>query len=273
GPEESISAGAQHPFRSKVEQHRTEKRLGDPDAAEDEILPGRLDGGRRPVERDQQDRGQGGQFHRDPEDTEVVGHQGDQHGEDEQLEHGVIKTHPQRADLAMLPLDPHVTAAEDRGGGGDQGGKNDQGDVQLIDEEIGRTGNAPPLGIDLQRQHQRGREGEQRAADIDLWRVLPVADKGQQRSRNNRYAEQGEEDHRLVRFLQFGHLIDIQTVKGRVDVEEEDAEDKGCYQQVERHPQLYDHRHAVGGAGGGKEQAVFHGQETEDLRDRMATGD
>ncbi len=272
GPEQRVPPRPQHPFGGEVEQHRAEERLGDPDAAEDEILPGRLDCRRGPVERHQEDGRQRRQLHRDPEHPEIVGHQRDQHREDEELEHRVIKTHPPRADPAMFPLDPHVAAAEDGGRGGNQGGQDDQGDIQVIDKEVGRAGNAPPFAVELQRQQQRHDEGQSRAADVDLRCVAPVADKGQDQRHQNRYAEEGEKNHRLIRLLELGHLINTQTVKGGVDLKEEDAEDEGRDQQVERHPQLHHHRHAVGGAGGGKKQAVLHRQKAQDLRHGMAAG-
>ena len=75
----------------KVQQDRAEQRLGDADAAEDEILPRRFEAGARAVERNQQHRRQRGGFHRDPEQAHVVGQQRQQHRRHEELVHAVVE--------------------------------------------------------------------------------------------------------------------------------------------------------------------------------------
>jgi len=77
---------------------------------------------------------------------------------------------------------------------------------------------------------------------------------------------------KLVPLLQLRHLIHIQAVKGGVDLEEKDAEDKRCYQEIQGNSQFHHHRHAVGGAGGGEEKAVFHCQKTDYLGNGMPSG-
>ena len=69
------------------------------------------------------------------------------------------------------------------------------------------------------------------------------------------------------------HLPDIQAVELLADLEEEHAEDDHADEDVEGNSQFDYHRHAVGGAGGGEEQAVFHRQEGDDLRHRLAARD
>src|SRR3989338_5843349 len=73
--------------------------------------------------------------------------------------------------------------------------------------------------------------------------------------------------------LEFFHVGDVEAVEGLADLEEEDAEDEGGHQHVERDAQLHHQRHAVRGAGCGEEQAVFHRQEADHLRNRLAPGE
>ncbi len=63
---------------------------------------------------------------------------------------------------------------------------------------------------------------------------------------------------------------DVQTVEGLADLEEEDTEDEGGHQHVQRDTQLHHQRHALRGAGGGEEQAVLQRQECDHLRNRFA---
>src|SRR5512142_1932642 len=57
--------------------------------------------------------------------------------------------------------------------------------------------------------------------------------------------------------LELLHMGDVQTVEGLADLEEEDAEDKGGHQHVERNAQFHHQRHALGSAGGGEKQTVL----------------
>ena len=106
-----------------------------PDAAQDEILPGRLDAGRRAIQAHQQHRGQSRRFHRHPQNADVVGQQRQQHGEHEHLIHAVIEPQAARRQLAARLFDAHVDAAEQRGGKADECGQRNQEDVESIDEE------------------------------------------------------------------------------------------------------------------------------------------
>jgi len=76
-----------------------------------------------------------------------------------------------------------------------------------------------------------------------------------------------------VLLLQSRHLVHIQAVKGRADMEKEHAEDKGRDQEIERDAQFHYQRHAVGRAGGCEQQAVLHRQKSDNLRHRMFAGD
>ena len=50
-PQQRAAAGAEHLLGGEVEQDRAEQRLRDADAAQDEVLPRRLEARRRAVER------------------------------------------------------------------------------------------------------------------------------------------------------------------------------------------------------------------------------
>src|SRR5512144_100409 len=56
-------------------------------------------------------------------------------------------------------------------------------------------------------------------------------------------------------------------------MEKEHPEDEGRDQKVQGHAQFHHEGHAVGGAGGGEEQSVLHGEEPDDLGDRVLSGD
>ncbi len=85
------TAWAQDALGREIQQDGAEQRLRDAHAAQDEILPGRFQGGGRAVERDQQHRGQRGRFHRHPHDAQVVSREHQQHGEAEHLVHAVVQ--------------------------------------------------------------------------------------------------------------------------------------------------------------------------------------
>src|SRR5712675_2153511 len=74
-------------------------------------------------------------------------------------------------------------------------------------------------------------------------------------------------------FLQLFHMPDIEAVETLADMEEEDAENEGADQHVERHAELHHQRHAVSGAGGGEEKPVLHREKPDDLRHRLLAHD
>ena len=101
-PEQRGHAFAAERFlRGEVEQDGSEERLGDADAAEDEVFPGGFEAGAGAVERDQQDGGERGGFHGDPEQAHVVGEQREEHGEHEELVHGVVEAQAARREAAV----------------------------------------------------------------------------------------------------------------------------------------------------------------------------
>ena len=77
----------------------------------------------------------------------------------------------------------------------------------------------------------------------------------------------------IMSVFELFQMVDVEAVERLADLEEEDAEDERAHQHVERDAELDHHRHAVGGAGGGEEQAVLHRQKADHLRHRLAPRD
>ena len=67
--------------------------------------------------------------------------------------------------------------------------------------------------------------------------------------------------------------MDVEAFESLADVEEKHAEDQRADQYVERDAELDHHRHAIGGGSCREEQAVFHRQEADHLRYRLAAYD
>src|ERR1017187_2378111 len=58
-------------------------------------------------------------------------------------------------------------------------------------------------------------------------------------------------------------MMQIKPVEPLADLEQENAEDTHCDQDIQRNPELDDHRHAVGGAHGPEEKAVLHREKAD----------
>src|ERR1700751_1060212 len=114
GPQERAAFHAEYFLRGEVEKDRSEERLRDAHAAEDEIFPRRLQARWRAVERYEEHGGERGRLKRDPEDPHVVGEKREQHREIEQLIHAVIEPEPADGHAAVRVLDAHVGLRKDR---------------------------------------------------------------------------------------------------------------------------------------------------------------
>ena len=183
GPQQRAALGADDLLGRHVQQHGAEQRLRDAHAAQDEVLPGRLQAGRRAVDADQQHGGQRGRFHRHPHDAQVVGGQRQQHREAEQLVHAVVQAQARRRHLAVVALDAHVGAREDRRRQADEGRQRDQEDVERIDVELAVPDQHRAAGDDLHGQHAGGDEGAEAEGDVDVARVVAVAHERQHQRR------------------------------------------------------------------------------------------
>ena len=91
GPDHRVEALADHRPRGHVDEDGAEQRERDADAAEDEILPCRLERLVRAVDADHQHGGQRRQLDRDPHQADIVGDEREVHAEHQHLVHRVIE--------------------------------------------------------------------------------------------------------------------------------------------------------------------------------------
>ncbi len=196
GPQQCAASGPQQFFRGEVKEDRSEQRLRNADAAENEILPRGFETGGRPVERHQQHGRQRRGLQRDPEDAHVVGEQRQKHREIEELIHAVIKAQAGRRKAAVLLFDAHVGLREYRCGKADKGGQRDQEHVEWIDEELAVEDQHRSVRDDAHGQCCRGQERRETHGDVDPRRNPLLADKGQERRAGQRQSENEEDfDH------------------------------------------------------------------------------
>ena len=193
GPEKGVAFRAQHALRREIEKDGAEERLGDAHAAQDEVLPRRLQARRRAVDRHQQHRREGGRLHRHPEDAHVVGGERQQHREHERLVHAVVQAQPRPGHLALLALDAHVGAREERGGEAHEGGEGHEEDVQGIDEELLVPGRDRAAGDDHRREPGGGEEGREAEGRVHLGCGFAIAEQPQERAAGERDGEEDEE--------------------------------------------------------------------------------
>jgi hypothetical protein len=90
-PHHGIDALADHRLRRHVDQDGTEQRQRDTDAAQDEILPRRLERLVRAIDADHQHSGQRRQLDRHPHQPDVVRQERQIHAEHQHLVHGVVE--------------------------------------------------------------------------------------------------------------------------------------------------------------------------------------
>src|SRR4030095_13394572 len=115
-PAERVSLVPELLDTGEVDQHGAQERDGDSDRAEKQVLVGRLERGARPLEVDEEDRGEGGALDRDPHEPDVVGGDRQEHREHEEVEEW-IEAPPCRLGQVARGL-----------GGGESRNDADQGD-------------------------------------------------------------------------------------------------------------------------------------------------
>ena len=187
-PGEGVVRIRDHTFGGEVQQHGAEQRLGNADAAENEIFPRRLDGLGGAVQGHQQHGGEGGAFHGHPQDADVVGGECRHHGEHEALKHGVVQTHPCPAEMTYVDLMLHVGAREDGGGEADEGGQRHQIDIEGVDVE--KLAGGQQRAVVQHRPGQPQRRGQARAVDRH---VDPAGAAAMPDQRQQHHAGQGQE--------------------------------------------------------------------------------
>ena len=135
-PDHAVLALAHHRARRHVDQDRAEQRERNSDAAENKIFPCRFQSGVRAIDADHQHRGQGGDFHRDPHQADIVRHESEVHAEHHGLIHGVVETQIDRRQPAGFEFMRDVARAEDAGRKAHEGVEHDEDDVQIVDQHI-----------------------------------------------------------------------------------------------------------------------------------------
>src|SRR5580704_15803622 len=180
GPHHGVKAFADYRPRRHVDQDGAEQRQRDADAAEDEILPGRFQRLMRAIDADHQHGGQGGDFDRDPYQSDIVGHQRQVHGEHQHLIHGVIEAHRGGRQPADLDLVADIARAEHAGREGDKRREHDKDLVEIIHKQV-------VAGRWLDHEQRRGgQECQQGRRDIQPRREPITRQGGQKRGRHQR---------------------------------------------------------------------------------------
>ncbi len=157
-PRHRIEPLAHHRRRREIDEDRAEQGERDADAAEDEILPRRLERLGRAVDADHQHGRERRDLDRHPHQADVVGDQRQVHAEHQQLVHRVIEAQISRRQPADLQLVVDVAGAEGAGRQGDEGRQHDEDDVEVVDQQE-RPGCRPRV-----EQESAASEGERAGA-------------------------------------------------------------------------------------------------------------
>ena len=111
------------------------QRLCDTHAAEDEIFPRGFYRFGGAIKAYQQNRGESGCLHCNPEHAHVVGGKRQQHGKKKPLVHGVVQAHPLRSGTSAFHFVLHVWAREDGRSQSYERSQRDQVDIKGVDVE------------------------------------------------------------------------------------------------------------------------------------------
>src|ERR1700722_14332380 len=172
-PRHRGQALAHHFLRGEIDQNGAEEGEADADAAEDEILPRRLDRGGRAIDADHHHGRERCDLDADPHQADIVGEQRDAHRPEHRLEHGVIEAQERRRDAADLDLVRDIGGAEDRGGEADEIGQHDEEDVEVVDDdELAAHARA-------EQQGNAGRQGERAGDHVEHGAEPIVAHEGE----------------------------------------------------------------------------------------------
>ena len=171
-PEQALFRAGDDLYRGKIDEDGAEQRLGNPHAADNEILPAGLDRFMGAVQTDQEHRRQGRPFDRYPENPEIVGRQGHQHGKEKALIHRVVESHSAIIDPADGHFMLHVRSGKDGGGHADKGIQQNEIDIEAVDVEKLAGGKNRPLVEDLDGQKQGGDKGYRTDDQIDGFRRM-----------------------------------------------------------------------------------------------------
>ena len=169
----------------EIDQHGAQERNGDSDRAEKQILVGRLERGARPLEVDEEDRGERGALDRDPHEPDVVGGDRHEHREHEEVEER-IEAAPRRLGQVARGL-----------GGGEGRDDADQGDhpprKRIGAEEPVERDERRSL-VDAHAHGERRRQGEPGRQRVQSGRD-PADRSPQQHGADQGHGEEDPEHH------------------------------------------------------------------------------
>src|SRR5581483_1407094 len=177
--------------RCRVDRERAEEREGKANGADDQVLPSRLHRALGLIETHEQRRGERRTFHEDPQEPEISGFVGRNHGEKEQEEQRIEpsqRREPLRRQMLEVPRRVYQHESKD--------------DPQAQQEHGGDTISAQilapadtPLGISC--PHQTGERHNFERADDKGWLGGTLAEEQHHSSPNERN-QQGKDQHHLV---------------------------------------------------------------------------
>src|SRR3990172_1320373 len=139
----------------------------------------------RAVDADHQHGGERGELDAHPHHADVVGDEGEVHGEHQHLIHGVIEAQEGWRQPAGLKLVLDIARAEHACGEADKGGEHDEDIVQVVDQDV-----RPGRGT-LEKQRERGEEGEQGGKHVEARGEPITRQQRQQRRCDRRDGEHG----------------------------------------------------------------------------------
>ena len=150
-------------------------------------------------------------------------------------------------------LDAHVRPREQRSGKADEGGQCDQEYIELVDEELFVERHLRSRS----RSRAWSRSPKRRTCRRLIIELSSAAHLREPNTASSTPPESGckQQRHELQRsiILELLHMGDVQAVEGFADLEEENTENEGGHQHVQRDAQFHHQRHALRGAGGGEE--------------------
>src|SRR6266850_33513 len=183
-PRHRVQSLADHRARREVHEDGAKQRERDADAAQQKVLPRRLQRRGRAVDADHQHGGEGGELHRHPHQPDVVGEQRQVHAEHQRLVHRVVEAQVLVREVADLQLVRDVARAEDAGGEADERAEKDEHRVQVVDDQE-RPGLRPLL-----QQQERTDEGQERHHHIEAGAHALVRQEREHRRAEQRDGEQ-----------------------------------------------------------------------------------
>ena len=127
---------AENALPREINDDRTEKCEGNADDAKDEVLPGRLERGRGPVDPDHDNGHQRCEFQTHPHQADIVGKKREVHPAHHGLEHGVIIPDEAGCQVSRFDLVLDVAPAEHGRCEADKRVQNDEEDIEIVEDDV-----------------------------------------------------------------------------------------------------------------------------------------